>query len=840
MKKKQHTKSIVELIFAALFYQLGRDFCVQHNVAPSNPLYSAMRKKDCVFVFDALIAILSIRQQHSASAPIEQWLEHHDPAELLDVCKECLLCRMPDEAAQYEDAFQVLSKVINDAPEIAADILNYLRDHPYTSVLPYQVLGIQHAPWRKTKIVRRVGIGFSAHEWTDSAHDEKSSLFIVNLCANYSYHYYHAPEGYCPSFINRPLTEDELKWITLKPHGAKKKGQPILIEEEEGKPDIIKGGLGGKFNNQPMTVLGQSKHKVKRKDQSKRARSQQEVEGASYLSKRSNHGLGGSVAPTKRSNAAAPALQQDPITYKEAHAQKLENQANLDQLIRISDQKSIALARSGALSLSPIPNKQQEPLSYAFLVLEHRENLALGNSPDWRMPFTFDVTHLYSDDASFREGATNAELVAKGAYAYRSLKRMALKLNRPLTEQQMELGESFEVQYQATIEQVSHAHALRLAARLAQCAQQIGPQALVRAKQAAMDVARLTLTNKYKEQDVPPSLLSLIGTASNARNPFYSQYNDVARYILLSSSITDFKNSCGSADNLAFNNLFNALYLTTAVKFNSNASPELKAKVNTLYNQAYCLYRESHGQLPISVALNRDMAVIIQQQSMSNNKSRYGEHFYFPKYANGIPQRSEQSIALYLWLEINSSHYAYHVPNSDFCPFAHNCQAGVVALELFQRGYDVVARPNMKNDHNLLPDLSLHPNLIWYNPIIKTAPDIRPITDFKQLEKLCYFSERYNLILKTVGVGLQNISKRNSHIVTVIRIEPGVRIVDPQLGFCGSIQDFEQMLLTQYGVKVNKLFMYRIDDCEVFGTYLNQVIRPLDYSDKPVLDAKRG
>ena len=43
----------------------------------------------------------------------------------------------------------------------------------------------------------------------------------------------------------RQLTQDDAKWITVKPHGENAKGRPALIDSESGQ---ILGGMGGKFN----------------------------------------------------------------------------------------------------------------------------------------------------------------------------------------------------------------------------------------------------------------------------------------------------------------------------------------------------------------------------------------------------------------------------------------------------------------------------------------------------------------------------------------------------------------------------------------------------------------
>lgn len=55
------------------------------------------------------------------------------------------------------------------------------------------------------------------------------------------------------------LTQDEAKWITVKPHGENAKGRPALIDGETGQ---ILGGMGGKFNGKHITKANKTAQKA--------------------------------------------------------------------------------------------------------------------------------------------------------------------------------------------------------------------------------------------------------------------------------------------------------------------------------------------------------------------------------------------------------------------------------------------------------------------------------------------------------------------------------------------------------------------------------------------------
>ena len=117
----------------------------------------------------------------------------------------------------------------------------------------------------------------------------------------------------------------------------------------------------------------------------------------------------------------------------------------------------------------------------------------------------------------------------------------------------------------------------------------------------------------------------------------------------------------------------------------------------------------------------------------------------------------------------------------NYDPYCHNCQGSVVADELRYRGFDVIARANLRNNKNNIFDLSNHPNLIWYDPIIGTAPDMIPLSSIDQIESVTAEGERYNLVLYAKGVG---------HVLSFKRLNGRVIVWDPQSGQHGSIKEF--------------------------------------------------
>ena len=55
------------------------------------------------------------------------------------------------------------------------------------------------------------------------------------------------------------LTQDEAKWITVKPNGEKARGRHALIDGETGQ---ILGGMGGKFNGKHITKANKNAQKA--------------------------------------------------------------------------------------------------------------------------------------------------------------------------------------------------------------------------------------------------------------------------------------------------------------------------------------------------------------------------------------------------------------------------------------------------------------------------------------------------------------------------------------------------------------------------------------------------
>lgn len=834
-------ETLSKLINLAVFNQLGRDFCDHTNTFASSdvdypppPIGDGGYIRPGGFcVYEVNIALMYVQKYRNAGAPFIKWCELHQPDELMVSCQGFLRCLSSADVKKYELSYRVLDLAIDNDPGVAGNLLKYFQNHPYTAVIPYSVLKLHRDPNRNNQAIKSIGIDAQAQDWPlEEGYylDSPNCYYYFNfVCAHFIYRFYRAPEGdaYAPYPISlsarvvvqdanedpvkSKFVADTLRWITLKPHDDESKGQHVLIEEEGGKK-TIEGGLGGKYNGQPLSILFKGSQ----------LRSQREVD---------------------RLTAARKPATVELTHYDRIHAGLLNNQRHLARLTaKLAE--LIALARNGGgLSLNEARiNAERTPLGAEFLEREKQENLALIGSDQWEMPLTYDFQDRFDSKEEFSEALRSAQTIARAAYSFRALKRLSIAHNQPLSEAVLERGKLFEQRYQALIAMVTKEHADQLAVDMAQCAGQLDVLAFARVTTMIWDSAKKFLFSICRSKDAPPSLLTLIGTPSNGRNPFYEEYNQYKVYLQLPSGAADIKDQIGHAQNPAFNNLINALALKTAAELSPDATLELKKRVAKLYEQALTWYRESHDGLPLSVAINRDLAVFVQNKARAidivKNKSYpqqigYGKPSYSPEKVNGVPQR-DCNLTVEEWLEMNSRHYDFINPLTGKQPFSYNCQAGVVAYELFLRGYEVVARPNMKNNHNLLPDLSLHPNLIWHNPITKTAPDIRPLNSFGQLEKLCYYGERYNFVFTAISTDSDTLGKRHAHVVAVERTDNGVVITDPQFGCVYSIRDYYNWLRSE-NFKITGLAFYRIDDCDIFGDYACYIVRAP--SKDPVIDA---
>lgn len=150
-------------------------------------------------------------------------------------------------------------------------------------------------------------------------------------------------------------------------------------------------------------------------------------------------------------------------------------------------------------------------------------------------------------------------------------------------------------------------------------------------------------------------------------------------------------------------------------------------------------------------------------------------------------------------------------------PYTCDCQALVVTYELRRRGYDLMARPALMYQFDD-PELSqgfavmMHaPNLIWYDPIIQTAPDIVPVGSIDQLAWCCQLGERYHLMFDTPF---------STHIINVERDqELGFIAYDPAGGSFAPAEAFFSRPLAPnlcYQDLISNLRYYRVDHCEIF------------------------
>ncbi len=165
-------------------------------------------------------------------------------------------------------------------------------------------------------------------------------------------------------------------------------------------------------------------------------------------------------------------------------------------------------------------------------------------------------------------------------------------------------------------------------------------------------------------------------------------------------------------------------------------------------------------------------------------------------------------------------------------PYTCDCQALMVAYELRRRGFDLCARPAIMyqitddNTYRSFATMMHMPNLIWYNPETKTAPDLLPIKSVDELEQICQVDQRYHLIFETPF---------SAHIIDVERYQGEVYAYDPAGGFNAPAREFFYRKLAPsliYRDLMSNLRCYRVDNCEIFTALAELlVIRGQDIPD---------
>ena len=105
----------------------------------------------------------------------------------------------------------------------------------------------------------------------------------------------------------RLFAMDGNKWITVKPNGERRRGQPVLVNEQ----GVVQGGMGGKFNG---------KHISEAKGEGKKKK---EIYGKPYANQK------------KPKTAKTPKVEQKPFdadkAVKEANAEQKKNEADLKE-----------------------------------------------------------------------------------------------------------------------------------------------------------------------------------------------------------------------------------------------------------------------------------------------------------------------------------------------------------------------------------------------------------------------------------------------------------------------------------------------------------------------------
>lgn len=681
---------------------------------------------------------------------------------------------------------------------------------------------------------------------------------IKQACCDYAAHLGAiAAQGYHDAgeaFAGR-IVFDEAKWITVHPNGKgynnngeKIKGTPILIDSESG---AVLGGAGGKFTGKHISEMPkrganaiQAQHDIARAQQknadpegfAKRqkeliAKRDQQVQliQAAAIQKKAEAERMAKEAQEKQVKEQAAAQervkeQTTAQTAKRPTTRRRVKQASVNSSSQILakygavDYQSITkdfdisgVSDRSALSVAKPFKAERDPVHYGYWEQQQEENRALCD-PNWAPKIKFDL----AEDKALQAGYNK---LAKEAYAARAMKRIAIEHGQTIPPETLKRFDQLEADYNQALADISKRRAKQMATKLADMGQKIGVDALRKAGRNTEFVGRQILKD-YDAEDIPPSLLRYIGYKSSAIDqvPKAAELDNARLYFKAPASVAALTRSDGRSKNIVFNNLFNAKFLLEAAQYAQDLSQDDRVALEKNYQDALTMYRESHDNLPLASCLNRDMGLIRQHG--------YGTAELTPDAVGDAPKGEPMS---YKEADEGKGNPDYDAGvtlkafGEEFNPFGVNCQSCVVANELRRRGYRVVAKPNCRNDDTNGYDLSYHTNLIWRNPITGAAPDMIPVDmyNYKNLGSTCAEGERYHLVITSHGSG---------HIVEFERINGKIQVLDPQTGFCGSVEEF----FAQKNQKdkndtmldlVKSLYYYRVDNCEIYGSYANGVVK---------------
>lgn len=786
---------------------------------------------------------------------VQNWLDLHSQIEVLSACRE----RAAKKGPEFLQLFDTVFRKANANDFVMMAICHAISCEAWDKEHHGTKLEDLSVPDQLVFTLSYLGMCSPENllAWLKS-HPERE---LCNACYHYIIYYYPWLKNYfyeiweiLSYFIqtaealsakaNRSdLVFDSLKWITVNNEGDDK-GQHVLIETETneifGGKEEISAALE-EADEPPRSDWSEIDGDRPKQTQTRIAHSQREAQNQRVQRKLS---IECSI------NLNLQAIRQYKSNREQSLSSILLHHSNdsFESIAANFNTRQISLKTATVYRVRP--NHNESPLLYYYWEQERKDFQALTN-PDWQPEVFLDREQLPKNLADadkadqYEQGFYN---LARKVHAFRAILRHSVISGQPLSPTQMLLGLKWEYEYRRACVSLSIAKGKNFALSLTGAAVLLGKELLDKANQNSADSDRVgrELLIEFKTKDTPPSLLGHIGGAhlSPRATTIQRKLDNASLYFKSQLSFADLINGVGRAKNIAFNNLYNAYFLRYALRFaNNNVKAEWQDTIDELCEQAVLLYRERHDNAPMAVCLNRDMAAIIHRQK------KYDEPAFIPDTVAGQPScrhslgheqaegmSKEQAYrqanihfnsGLRLKLsEINNLNRHFDYENYD--PYCHNCQGSVVADELRYRGFDVIARANLRNDKNNIFDLSNHPNLIWYDPIIGTAPDMIPLSSVDQIEKIAAEGERYNLVLYAPGIG---------HVLSFKKLNGRVIVWDPQSGRNGSVKTFFNTTILKRTLSYCNLAYYQISNCEIFGYYADRVVKKPKPT--PTLDARR-
>ncbi len=324
------------------------------------------------------------------------------------------------------------------------------------------------------------------------------------------------------------------------------------------------------------------------------------------------------------------------------------------------------------------------------------------------------------------------------------------------------------------------------------------------------------------------SLLFNIITHAYNRNmtKMESSIYSISLYFDTPKSSSDFRNLLTQKNiNSDFTNLLYSAHLIILLKYlsyeltHSNAEEYTSLCKDALgkFKVAYQIYIDHNDNLPLITCLSRDLSSIIQKEYINNQTHNFN-----------------QTTSKTLYQLVNNESNIINPNYAKDRAYQENCASCVTAYELNIRGFAVEALPKLvSSSDDAVNILSNHINLLWQSRITKTAPDIIPIESIDDIDKVCYFGERYHLM---IDYAVKNTNQGNSHIVAFERYQHNTDtkyqkhqdktvIYDAQSNQLYSIYEYFETLKN---VSITAMSYYRVDDCDPVFYFINQIVKSAD------------